>query len=62
MSANALAKHDALLRQHKFVLIRHNKHRVYRNPEGKVYVVGNTPSDWRWAMNALKTLKRVINR
>lgn len=58
----ALAKHDALLRQHNFILVRQNKHKVYRNPEGKVYVVGNTPSDCRWAQNALRTLKRVINR
>jgi len=61
MSANPIAKHDALLREHKFVLIRQRKHRVYRNPEGKVYVVGSTPSDWRSVRNAVSALKRVIN-
>jgi hypothetical protein len=58
--SNALAKHDALLIQHKFVLVRHDKHKVYRNPEGKVYVTAATPSDWRAGFNMLKALKRCI--
>src|SRR2546429_9045113 len=58
--SNALAKHDALLCQHKFVLVRDDKHKVYRNPEGKVYVTAATPSDWRGGVNMLKTLKRCI--
>ena len=58
--SNALAKHDALLCQHKFVLVRDDKHKVYRNPEGKVYVTAATPSDWRAGFNMLKALKRCI--
>ena len=58
--SNALAKHDALLREHKFVLVRDDKHKVYRNPEGKVYVTAATPSDWRAGFNMLKALKRCI--
>src|SRR5207253_9502105 len=58
--SNALAKHDALLCQHKFVLVRDDKHKVYRNPEGKVYVTAATPSDWRAGLNMLKALKRCI--
>jgi hypothetical protein len=58
--SNALAKHDALLRQHKFVLVRDDKHKVYRNPEGKVYVTAATPSDWRAGFNMLTALKRCI--
>jgi hypothetical protein len=58
--SSTLAKHDALLRQHKFVLVREDKHKVYRNPEGKVYVVSATPSDWRAEFNMLKSLKRCI--
>jgi hypothetical protein len=60
MSANALQKHDALLRQHKFVLVRQDRHKVYRNPEGRVYVTSSTPSDWRVAFNMLTALKRCI--
>jgi len=58
--SSALAKHDALLRQHKFVLVREDRHKVYRNPEGKVYVTSATPSDWRAEFNMLKSLKRCI--
>lgn len=58
--SSTLAKHDALLRQHKFVLVRDDKHKVYRNPEGKVYVTSATPSDWRAEFNMLKSLKRCI--
>jgi len=58
--SSTLAKHDALLRQHKFVLVREDKHKVYRNPEGKVYVTSATPSDWRAEFNMLKSLKRCI--
>src|SRR5947208_15530768 len=58
--SNALAKHDALLCQHKFVLVRDDKHKVYRNPEGKVYVTAATPSDWRAGFNMRKALKRRI--
>ena len=58
--SSTLAKHDALLRQHKFVLVREDKHKVYRNPEGKVYVTSATPSDWRAGLNMLTALKRCI--
>ena len=58
--SSTLAKHDALLRQHKFVLVREDKHKVYRNPEGKVYAASATPSDWRAEFNMLKSLKRCI--
>ena len=58
--SSTLAKHDALLRQHKFVLVREDKHKVYRNPEGKVYVASATPSDWRAEFNMLTALKRCI--
>ena len=58
--SSTLAKHDALLRQHKFVLVREDKHKVYRNSEGKVYVTSATPSDWRAEFNMLTALKRCI--
>src|SRR5437868_4487984 len=58
--SNVVAKHDALLREHKFVLVREDKHKVYRNPEGKIYVTAATPSDRRAAFNMIKALKRCI--
>jgi len=58
--ANPVKEHEELLRRHRFVLISENKHRKYKDPEGRVYIVSKTPSDW-WALqNALTTLKRVI--
>jgi hypothetical protein len=57
--ANPAQEHEALLRRHRFVLVSENKHRKYRDPEGRVYIVSKTPSDW-WAWrNAVSTLKRV---
>jgi hypothetical protein len=57
--ANPAQEHEALLRRHRFVLVSENKHRKYRDPEGRVYIVSKTPSDrWAWR-NAVSTLKRV---
>jgi hypothetical protein len=51
---------DKLLKQYRFILVRQDKHHVYRNHEGKVYVTASTPSD-RWALqNQFSELKRVI--
>jgi hypothetical protein len=53
-------KHDKLLQEHGFKLVRHNKHLVYQNHEGKVVVVSATPSDRRSWQNATQTIKHVI--
>ena len=58
--ANPVKEHEELLRQHRFVLVSENKHRKYKDPEGRVYIVSKTPSDWRAWQNALTTLKLVI--
>ena len=58
--SNLIAQHEMLLKQHGFKLVRHDKHLVYKNPENKVYVISTTPSDHRWAKNAIAVLKRVI--
>ena len=58
---NAAAKVEALLREHRFQLVRSNKHRVFQNHESKVYVESATPSDWRVDHNRLKALKRVLD-
>jgi hypothetical protein len=58
--SNPLTKHDALLKEHRFRLVRSAKHRVYQDPVGRVYVTASTPSDYRAAHNMLCSLKRVI--
>lgn len=58
--SNTERQHDRLLKEHGFELIRTTKHRVYRNPEGRVYVTSSTPSDWRVANNRLTALKRCL--
>ena len=60
MSATAQKQIDTLLRQHNFRLVRQTKHRVWRNPDGKVFVTSATPSDWRAALKQLSDLKRVV--
>lgn len=60
MSANAQKQVDTLLRQQNFRLVRQAKHRVWRNPDGKVFVTAATPSDWRAVKNQITVLKHVI--
>jgi hypothetical protein len=49
-----------LLQEHSFDLVRQRKHRIYRNPDGLMFVTASTPSDRRASRNALSTLKRVL--
>jgi hypothetical protein len=51
-----------LLHRNEFDLVRQRKHRVYRNPDGLVFVTASTPSDRRASQNALSTLKRILGR
>ncbi|MGA8489392.1 MAG: hypothetical protein WB711_03155 [Terriglobales bacterium] len=51
-----------LLEQHKFDLVRQRKHRIYRNPDGLVFVTASTPSDRRSPHNALADLRRILRR
>ena len=51
---------ENMLRDNHFQLVRQTHHKVYRNPDGKVFVTSLTPSDYRWAQNALTTLRRTI--
>lgn len=60
MSANAQQQVDALLRQNNFRLVRQTKHRVWRNPDGKVFVTPSTPSDWRAVKNQVTDLRRIL--
>ena len=58
--SNPAVKLDKLLREHRFQLVRQDKHKIYREPGGRIFVTSSTPSDYRWAGNALTELKRVI--
>ena len=53
-------QHESLLREHNFKLVRHNKHLVYQNPEGKVLVTSATPSDVHAWKNAIRSLRHVV--
>lgn len=58
--ANPAKKLESLLRLHRFELVSQRKHLKYKNPQGKIYVMGKTPSDIRAAHKALTVLERVI--
>lgn len=60
MSASIEKQIESLLKTNRFRLVRQSKHRVWRNPEGKVFVASTTPSDWRAAKKQLSTLKKVL--
>jgi hypothetical protein len=51
-----------LLGKYDFDLVRQRKHKVYRNPDGLIFVTASTPSDRRASHNALSILKRVLRR
>ena len=51
---------EKLLCAHRFALVREDKHKVYKNSAGKIFVTSKTPSDRRAWANALCDLRRVI--
>jgi hypothetical protein len=56
---NPEAQLQCLLDEYDFKLARQRKHKVYKNPDGKTFVMASTPSDRRSSRNALSTLKRI---
>lgn len=57
--------HKQLLRlfaENKYVLHRTHKHQVWRGPDGRIFVLPSTPSDWRAAKNALTDFRRHISQ
>lgn len=42
------------------VLLRQKNHQVWRLPNGRNYVISQTPSDHRAARNQLKVLRRLL--
>lgn len=51
---------DALLKEHGAVLDRTKKHRVWKLPDGRIWVQGSTPSDVRAARNNLAQLRKML--
>src|SRR5579862_7079482 len=58
--ANPAKKLESLLRLHRFELVSQRKHLKYKNPQGKIFVMGKTPSDLRAEHKALAVLERVV--
>ena len=59
--ANPVTQLQRALKENHFVLIRQDRHYIYKNHENKIFVTPATPSDTRWARNAISDLKRVLN-
>ena len=51
---------DDALRDAGAVLVRTNKHRIYRLPNGRTYVRSGSSSDHRAEMNGLRDLARLL--
>lgn len=51
----------ALLKEHGAVLERSKKHRVYRFPDGKIFVMGSTWSDRFSEENNYRDLLKLLN-
>jgi hypothetical protein len=59
--ANPAKKLESLLRLHRFELVSQRNHLKYKNPQGKIFVMGKTPSDFRADHKALAVFQRVIS-
>jgi hypothetical protein len=57
---NAAMEVTKMLNEHGAVLIRQNKHLVYRLPNGRVFTRVKTPSDHRTPLNELSDLRRAL--
>lgn len=53
-------KLEAALRAAGAVLLRQKRHKVYLLPNGRRFICGVTPSDWRADINNLTKLKRKL--
>jgi hypothetical protein len=54
------AEIDLLLRRADARLVRQRKHRIFRFPDGRIFVQANTASDVRAEKNSLSVLRRLI--
>ncbi len=51
---------EQLIAEHRGVLVRSKKHRIYRFPNGVVFTVASTPRCPRAYANAITELKRLL--
>jgi hypothetical protein len=52
---------ERMLKEHQFRVVRQDRHKIYKNPDNRIFVTSSTPSDaYRWAHNAIACLKRVL--
>ena len=54
------AEIQRLLDEHGAVLSRTNRHNVYKFPDGRIFTMSKTPSDYRTAMEQLQDLRKVL--
>jgi hypothetical protein len=54
------AEVERLLDENGAVLVRQNKHKVYKFPNGREVVMSSTPSDWRASRKKLAFLRRML--
>ena len=59
MSAKEAILYD-MLKTHGFVLVRRERHEVWRNPQGLTVVLSCSPSDQHWASMAIRDLRRKL--
>jgi hypothetical protein len=57
---NAAEQINRILDECGAVLVRQNKHKVYRLPNNQTFVLANTASDHRAAANSLSDLRRIL--
>ena len=56
---SAQSELDDLLRNHA-TLLRHKNHKVYQLPNGRVFTIASTPSDFRAVQNQLSDLRKLL--
>lgn len=51
---------EDLVKRYGFDLARQKKHKVYKHPDGRTFVLPSTPSDWRSSHNQLSDFSRLM--
>lgn len=56
------SKHEIyrLLKKHKAELIRQNKHKIYRLPNGRIFITSATRTNERGYRDQLSTLRKLL--
>lgn len=49
-----------LLKEHRAELVRHNRHKVYKLPNGALFVTGETQTDYRGWRDRLSKLRKLL--